>query len=88
MTIETKKTVEPSDIGACEFVCRKCRAKTTRLLNADFNLPMACGNCQAPWISEGQEKHDLEIFLQLLRRYASDSRPYVLRLEIKGLENG
>lgn len=88
MTIETRSTIELSDVVACEFVCNKCKTKTVRLLNADFNLPGMCGNCQNTWLTEGQESNDLRIFLNLLQRYAAGPRPFTLRLEIKDLAGG
>jgi hypothetical protein len=88
MTIETRSTIELSDVIACEFVCNKCKTKTVRLLNADFNLPGTCGNCKNIWLTEGQESNDLRIFLNLLQRYAAGVRPFTLRLEIKHLAVG
>jgi hypothetical protein len=88
MTIETRSTIELSDVIACEFVCNKCKAKTVRLLNAEFNLPGVCGNCQNIWLTDGQESNDLRVFLNLLQRYAVGARPYILRFEIKALAVG
>ena len=85
MTIETRSTIELSDVVACEFVCNKCKTRTTRLLNADFNPPVMCGNCQDVWLTEGQESKDLRSFVNLLQRYAAGERPFTLRLEIKDL---
>lgn len=85
MTIETRGTIELSDAVACEFVCNKCQARTVRLLNADFNLPGMCGNCQSMWFIEGQDANDFRTFINLLTHYASGKRAFTFRLEVKNL---
>src|SRR5258708_36709203 len=57
MTIETTTSIQPKDITAVEFECRKCGAKTIRKLNADFQPPGICGNCSELWFTDGSERH-------------------------------
>jgi hypothetical protein len=45
MTIETRTTIEPSDISAIEFECMTCHVKTMFPLIKFKNAPISCSSC-------------------------------------------
>jgi hypothetical protein len=85
MTVETRTTIEPSDITAIEFECVKCHHRTVRSLKDWRNDPAACGNCGSVWSisSEGNVKMAKEL-VSLIRYFAElrEGHPFVVRLEI------
>jgi hypothetical protein len=89
MTVETRRTIELTDIDAIEYECRKCGATTVRLLDESHRIPVACGNCATVWTIETSQEHmDLMRFVSLLRYFPkSTANAHVrIKLEVRGIE--
>jgi hypothetical protein len=83
MTIETRTTVELSDINAVEFECRKCGTKTVRKIDGNYVTPVACDNCKEQWfLGLGPESGELGHFIERIGYYSGKGFPYLLRLQI------
>jgi predicted RNA-binding Zn-ribbon protein involved in translation (DUF1610 family) len=83
MTVETRTTIEPSDINAVEFECRGCGAKTIRKLDRKLQMPARCGNCGDEWFNPNrQEVHEVGIFLEQIAEYGAGQYPYIMRFQL------
>jgi len=88
LTIETRGLIEPKDVTAVEFECRKCGTRLVLALSTFKSIPpAACSRCQCDWfIHSSQEHARLKNFLEWLKEYAeATNEPYVMRFEVKGL---
>lgn len=93
MTIETRATIQLGDILAIEYECPGCHAKSIRPINlpdkSANRVPVACGNCNAPWMTEhSQVTRDLATLLNLIAILGDGGTrlPFVLRLEVSGID--
>jgi len=89
MTAETRTTIGLGDIVAIEYQCRHCGTKTIRLLNAVHRVPIACGNCNHPWMTDrSREYAELNDLHSLIRTLATSSigTQVGIRLEVLGIE--
>lgn len=87
MTIETRCLIEPKDITAIEFQCRKCGARLVLGLDNLEQVPTSCAKCDtAFFIHSSQEHSRLHHFIQKIRDFAAASNePYILRFQVDGL---
>ena len=87
MTIETRGLIEPKDITAIEFECRKCRARLVMALDLIQTVPTECARCGETWVIHSAQEHGrLHHFIQRIKDYATaENDPYILRFEVKGL---
>ncbi len=84
MTRETRTTIEPNDITAVEFECRKCKARLVAKLDSLKDCPVFCPRCQEQWVIHNSDAHaKLHHFLQRMREYSeAENEPYILRFTI------
>lgn len=86
MTTETRTTIEPSDITAIEFECRKCHTRTIRLFNNWLQGPSECSNCGEQWmLPTSVDLENVKQLVALIRGFANgekNGRPFKLRLEL------
>jgi hypothetical protein len=89
MTLETRTTIEASDIARIEFECPVYHARTTRELSEQNFVPTRCkgGMCSHVFIAENSaEMAYLQGALDLLGRYSkTDRQSFIMRLELKPL---
>ena len=87
MTIETRGLIEPKDIVAIEFECRKCGARLVMALEGIQQVPTSCSRCDDTWVIHSSQEHGrLHHFVQKLKDFATATNdPYILRFEVKGL---
>jgi hypothetical protein len=87
MTIETRTTIEFSDILRVEFECPKCRARMTKELSDQNIVPLRCRNgmCSQMFLIEGSAEYAyLQGALDLMGRYAKAGQGgFSLRFELK-----
>ena len=91
MTIEARIAVEPKDVVAVEYECRKCHARSVRRLEPEqvAAAPQVCGNCQGLYlVGASREAADLAACLNFLAHYKSEDFPFILRFEVAGLGDG
>jgi predicted RNA-binding Zn-ribbon protein involved in translation (DUF1610 family) len=89
MTTETRTSIEPKDISAVEFECRKCGTKTIRKIDNNFTTPITCGNCSDVWIvnNNSPEAQELTGFIRMLEYYSKHEFRYALRFQIPTGDN-
>ena len=90
MTSEKRTTIELSDIKAIELECQKCHSKIVRPLAVWYGPVTQCTNCNEQWmLPHAQDLKNLTNLVNALavfRLQTSEKQPYILRLEIEGLE--
>jgi len=90
MTVETRSSIQLSDVVAFEMECEKCHARTIRQLDRIFEVPTRCGNCSAGWMMTGSaELNMLREFLEQLFQFrkGASNQNFILRLEVSGLKD-
>lgn len=90
MTVETRSSIELTDIVAFEMECNNCHARTIRPIKPQFDVPNKCGNCSAGWMMHGSaELNNLREFLTQLQSYikTAPNQNFVLRFEVSGLKD-
>lgn len=88
MTIETKTTIQLSDIKAVEFECKNCHRVVSWPLDTARNPPFSCECAGSPqWMSVGGDTYrDLTHLIALIQRYGkSNGEQFVLRFTVNGL---
>jgi hypothetical protein len=86
MTVETKTTIQFSDIATIEFECNDCHSKMVWPLKIAKNPPMSCScNRDKQWMpSGGDTQHNISRLIALLQDFsASKGEPYTIRLGLK-----
>jgi hypothetical protein len=88
MTIETKTTIELSDVLNVEFECKNCHAVGIWPINNMKNPPVSCP-CQPgqQWMVHGSNEHsEILQLIELMRRYAkAENRQFVMRFGLSAL---
>jgi hypothetical protein len=88
MTIETRTTVQLSDIKAIEFECAKCHAKSIFQIGKFDNPPLNCGACGGePWfVANTPDRSDIAKLAQIITRFSGQpSSGFAMRLEVRGV---
>jgi hypothetical protein len=84
MTIETKTTIQLSDINAFEFKCKNCNRIVTMPIGNGKNMPANC-DCSGPqWMPYGGDTHaGLVGVMNAIARFGqANNEPFSLRLVI------
>jgi len=88
MTIETKTTIQISDVKAIEFECKTCHRIVSLPIEVAKEPPFEC-DCKNPrqWMSYGGEMYSaLSGLMTLLGRFGKvDNEPFAMRLVITEL---
>ena len=83
MTVETKTTIQASDITSVEFECKNCGAVSVWPIKVAKNPPTMC-NCSPDqrWMTIGGASYaSIVDFIELIRRMAElSNEPFVMRL--------
>ena len=90
MTIETRSSIQLSDLVAFEVECSQCHTKTIRKLAGIFEVPIKCGNCGMLWmVAGGQEHNGLRQLLESLHFYCTQqpNKTFALRFEVSNLRD-
>jgi hypothetical protein len=85
MTIETRTTVELSDIRHVEFECLTCHAKYVYPIDKFAYPPFVCGVCQPPKLliaERGKECEDIKQLIYLINRFFENPEGYAMRFDI------
>jgi hypothetical protein len=84
MTVETKTTIQPSDISAIEFECLKCHTVTHWPLEVAKNPLTRCHCSEENWMPYGGDTYvALANFMALLNRFSkAKAEPYRVRLAL------
>src|SRR5579864_7613061 len=88
MAVETKTTIQLSDIVSVEFECQKCHSITTWPLAVAKQPQMSCACSSTRWMSHGDEMfRGISDLLALVKRMgrASGKEPFIMRFGIQGL---
>jgi hypothetical protein len=87
MTVETKTTIQPSDIITVEFECKKCHSLRTWPIAVARHPPVACNCCEADdqWMTTGGDVYAaLTDLIALLQRFGkAQNEPFAIRLGVK-----
>ena len=87
MTVETKTTIELSDIKAIEFECKNCGRIVAWPIKAAKEPPFQC-DCNTPqWMSVGGDTYrSLMTLIDAIKRHGNaQGEPFILRLVVAGL---
>jgi len=86
MTIETKTTIQLSDLINIEFECRACGATTSWPIGVAKNPPTSCRCRDEQWMPiGGQVYRDISALIDLVQRLSNtDGEKFVMRLRLKG----
>jgi hypothetical protein len=85
MTIETKTTIQPSDITTVEFECAECHSMISWPLAVAKNPPLKCHCSDQPWLVVGNDTHKAIVdLIALLQRFSkAEFKTFHLRLGLK-----
>ena len=89
MTIETRTTIEPSDISAIEFECTTCHARVAIPINKFKNAPLSCSSCneneQKQWFIPGSTDYShMRALGETIQLYSGIGKPesFVMRFHL------
>ncbi|SRR6266404_991206 len=88
MTIETRTTIQLSDIEAIEFQCKNCNVKYVYPIKQFEGPPIFCGcNTQDAWfVANSPDRSDIAKLGEVVRRFSNQPQSkFTLRLEVKGV---
>lgn len=91
MTIETRTTIQLSDVTAVEFKCKNCGRIISWPIEA-AKVPTEC-DCRNPpqpaWMPFGGETYaDLMKLLSLIKRWGSaNNEPFTLQFVVRGISD-
>lgn len=90
MTMQQRITIDPTDILAVEYQCKKCQSRYAVAIDSIVRSQMTCPNCNVGWIkgryvADRDERTetavaDFAFALQKLRSMAMDEG--IVRIEI------
>jgi len=86
MTIETKTTIQLSDLTTVEFECKNCRAIVSWPIDVAKNPPTVCPcRTDQPWmVHGGQQFVEIVDLIHLLRKLSkADKELFALRFALK-----
>ena len=85
MTVETKTTIQLSDIKTIEFECAKCHTVTSYPLELAKQAQGSCANGCGEWMPyAGDTYKSITQLIDLVKRFGNaTSEPYTLRFGIK-----
>jgi len=65
MTIQTKHYIEPNDIVAFRFTCRRCGAALIVSISENMNVASVrvCPHCNEPWTADALKGSSMESIL-------------------------
>ena len=88
MTVETKTTIQPSDLTTVEFECKECHSIVSWPLAVAKHPPSHC-HChpEKQWMTVGGDTYRaLTTLVALLQQFnKSQNEPFIFRL---GVQNG
>lgn len=90
MTIETRYSIQISDIKTVEFECKKCGAASTRQIGDVKKSPYHCPNCSEIFMGSPSKAEEHFQHLLDLADFFSEMEaelPFRLKLQVKGLES-
>lgn len=81
MTIETKTTVELSDIKTVEFECRNCHSISLWPLDVAKSPPISCHCDGDQWMTHGGDMFaSITRLIELMQRFSKTTKePFVMR---------
>lgn len=81
MTIETKTTVQLSDIRTVEFECKKCHSISSWPLEIAREVPVKCHCDSEQWMAYGGDQYAaMARLLMLMQRFSTaNNEPFVMR---------
>jgi hypothetical protein len=87
MTVETRTTIEPTDVTAIELECVECHHRIVRNLRNWRNDPAKCDNCGNAW-NVGDAMKQLQELCSRIRYFSemTTGHPFVIRFEIAKAE--
>jgi hypothetical protein len=87
MTVETKTTIELSDVTTVEFECNKCHSITLWPLEAAKVPPPKCYCSDQPWFTIGGETYEgIASLISLMKRFKEIKKePFIMRFGIKSV---
>ena len=91
VTIETKTTIQPSDVTAVEFECAACHSVISWPLAVAKYPPTHCHcNPEKQWMTHGGDTYRaLAELVGLLQRVSKmQNEPFILRLAVKNEASG
>ena len=85
MTVETKTTIELSDITTVEFECNKCHSITLWPLGVAKVPPPKCYCSDQQWLTVGGETYEgITSLISLMKRFREiKNEPFTMRFGIK-----
>lgn len=89
MTMQRRTTIDPRDILAIEYECRKCRSRYSVPLESASGTQMTCPNCGERWVKSEYSASSADPtnpailqFVQSIQRLKSIGEEAIIRLEI------
>ena len=90
MTIETKTTIQLSDVKAVEFECRNCHRIYVYPLEVARNPPISC-DCvpNSRWMTVGGDMHQrLTNLIGLVQQLSTaNNEPFAMRFVVEGISD-
>lgn len=85
MTVETKTTIQLSDITTIEFECAKCHTVASYPLDVVQHPQGSCANGCGEWMPfAGDTYKSLTKLIELVKRFGkATSEPFILRFGVK-----
>ena len=85
MTIETKITIQPSDIITVEFECAKCHSITTWPLAVAKKPPIRCHCSDEQWMTPDGDTYRavVDLIAQMHRFSSTKNEPFIMRFGVK-----
>jgi hypothetical protein len=86
VTVETKTTIEPSDVSTVEFECIHCHSITSWPLAIAKNPPTSCPCEQkGQWMTVGGDTYrNIVSLIALLQQFSkTQNEPFILRFGVK-----
>jgi hypothetical protein len=84
MTVETKTTIQLSDVTTIEFECVKCHMVSSYPLDIALHPQGSCVNGCGEWMPFGGDTYrSLTHLIELMKRFAkATNEPYIMRFGI------
>lgn len=86
MTVETKTTIELSDVEAVEFECKNCHSVSKWPISIAKSPPLQC-HCGSPsqWMTLGGDMHtNITHLIELMRQLGkAQNEPFAMRFTLK-----
>jgi hypothetical protein len=81
MTVETRTTIQLSDIANVEFECRKCGSKTVWPIGVAKSPPIKCHCEEQQWMVHGGDQFmSIARLLQLIQKVGeAQNEPFIMR---------